>query len=149
MPKSRLPNNRMCSCSVSGTMQLSTSMNLSSFDDFPPLFSCFTLQTHLPPPHLYIPPPLLLPPDSVFLSLRGRFSQRLEFQEFFNSGYKLHATSDGITIITHILRTQIKLGQFFSFVRCSRFLEDDVTNFKENLGCFFVEFYDSGTNRGK
>lgn len=29
-PKSRLSNNRMCSCSVPGTMQLSTSMNLSS-----------------------------------------------------------------------------------------------------------------------
>lgn len=28
-PKSRPPNNRMCSCSVPGTMQLSTSMNLS------------------------------------------------------------------------------------------------------------------------
>ncbi|KAF7414813.1 hypothetical protein HZH68_003302 [Vespula germanica] len=35
MPKSRLPNNRMCSCSVPGTTQLSTSTNLSSFDEPP------------------------------------------------------------------------------------------------------------------
>lgn len=64
MPKSRLPNNRMCSCSVSGTMQLSTSMNLSSFDDFSLLLSCFILSPsisfffcslHLPHPRDLIP----------------------------------------------------------------------------------------------
>lgn len=48
---------------------------------------------------------------------------------------------------------QITLGQFSLtlFEVSSKFLEDDVTNSKENLGCFHreAEFYDSGTNRGK
>ena len=52
--------------SVSGTMQLSTSMNLSSFDDFPLLLSCFILF----PLALLCPP---TPPNFIFRSLSCLF----------------------------------------------------------------------------